>query len=136
MHRLADVPAQFSFNPRFNKPLRLFGRKSSSEVLTDPGSAAAVSAGAAVSAAIAVAAVHAFVAIAGFVAGAAVPPAALLLHSRSVALSADVPDPAAAGVSAAPVLASRIPSPVVAGTFDPALGYLCLEGWVARRAEG
>ena len=104
------------------------------EVLTDPDSAAPASA-AAVSAAIAVAAVRAFAAIAAFVAGGAVPPAALLVHWRSVASVAGVPDPAAAGVSAAPAPALRIPFPAAAGISGPSLGCLCLEGWVAQQAE-
>src|SRR4029077_12181235 len=48
---------------------------------------------------------------------------------------ADVPDPAAAGVSASPVPASRIPCSAAAGTSDPALGCLYSERWVAPQAE-
>jgi hypothetical protein len=102
--------------PVFNND---FFSESSSEAWTDPGSAVAVSA------ATAAAAVRAFAAIAASVAGAYAPPAALLLHWRSVASAAGVPDPAAAGVSAAPVPASRILFPAAAGTSGPALDCLC-----------
>src|SRR6267143_2100305 len=42
----------------------------------------------------------------------------------------------AAGVSAAPVPAWRIPFPAAAGISDPALGCLYLEHWVSPPGEG
>jgi hypothetical protein len=81
----------------------------------------------------AVAAVSA--AIAASVAGASAPPAALLLDSRFVASTADVPAPAA-GVFAVLVPAARIPFPAAAGISGPASGRLCLGRWGAPRAEG
>ena len=108
----------------------------SSEAWTDPDSAVPVSAVAAVAAATAAAAVRAFAAIAASVAGVSPPPAALLLHWRSVASAAGVPGPASAGVFAVPVPAARIPFPAAAGTSGPASGRLCLEHWVAQPAAG
>jgi len=102
--------------PVFNND---FFSESSSEAWTDPGSAVAVSA------ATAAAAVRAFAAIAASVAGAYAPPAAFLRRRRSVALTVGVLGPASAGVSAAPVPASRILFPAAAGTSGPALGCLC-----------
>src|SRR5467141_1728226 len=103
----------------------------SSEAWTDPDSAVA-----AVAAATAAAAVRAFAAIAASVADVSAPPAALLLHWRSVASTAGVPGPASAGVFAVPVPAARIPFPAAAGTSGPASGRLCLEHWVAQPVAG
>ena len=100
----------------------------SSEAWTDPDSA--------VAAATAAAAVRAFAAIAASVADVSAPPAALLLHWRSVASTAGVPGPASAGVFAVPVPAARIPFPAAADTSGRPSGRLCLERWVALRAEG
>ena len=105
------------------------GVQPSSEAWTDPGSAVAVSAATA-------AAVRAFAAIAASVAGASAPPAAWLLHWRSVASAAGVPGPASVGVFAVPVPASRMPFPAAAGTSGPASGRLCLEHWVVQPAKG
>ncbi len=103
----------------------------SSEAWTDPDSAVA-----AVAAATVAAAVRAFAAIAASVVGVSALPAALLLHWRSVASTAGVPGPASAGVFAVPVPAARISFPAAADTSGRPSGCLCLERWVALRAEG
>src|SRR5467141_1327620 len=103
----------------------------SSGAWTDSGSLVA-----AVAAATAVAAVRASAAIAAFVAGAVALPVVAAIRYDCVGSGADVPDPAAAGVSVAPVPALRIPFPAAAGISDPALGCLCSERSVDPPAEG